>query len=230
MYFLKKMVIAAALVTTAATANAVEIIHYDNKPKTIELLSGDERTIQFGDHVAVGTTSSQDALFRVQSAQGALHILAYAPFEKQRIQVKRLGDGRIMLFDLTAKPQASDLTELEDISVFMPDENQVNTQGLPGGPGYDTRDNTVSAYDISPIELTRYAAHRFYAPQRLHKSHQGITSQPLGDLTEQTLRVFKGMTGANTDVSAVTSYRAGPYHLVALLVVNTADTSTPNSA
>ena len=205
---------------SVGTASATEIMHYDNKPKTIELVTGDERTIQFGDHIAVGTTPSQDALFRVQSAQGALHILAYAPFEKQRIQIKRLGDGRILLFDVSASTATSEVVDLEDITVLMPDENELKTRGLSETTNRH-RDRAQSGQDITPIELTRYAAHRFYAPQRLHRSHPSISAQPLGDMTSKALRVFKGVIGAQTSVSAITAYRAGSHHLVALLVVNT---------
>lgn len=213
MDFVRTMVVAALWMTLPLAASAVEIIHYDNKPTPVALIAGDERTLQFGDHVAVGTTPSQDALFRVQSAQGALHILAYAPFEQQRIQVKRLGDGRILLFDVSAESPSDDGATLEDIAVYMPDENIVKRQSESAEQAHATAATPQSSVDITPITLTRYVAQRFYAPQRLHREHQGITAQSLGDFTERALRVFSGATAVNTQVSAVSAYRGGRYHL-----------------
>src|SRR5690554_6847347 len=101
---LKIIIPLTTIVLTFQTRSyATEIIHYENIPVTIELRQGEERTIHFGDHVQVGMTKGQQLkkLFRVQSAQGAIHLLPYQPFDKQRIQVKRL-DGRVVLLDLIA--------------------------------------------------------------------------------------------------------------------------------
>lgn len=108
--------------------SATEILHYSNMPVTIELRVGEERSIQFGDHVQVGVTRGQKVKkqFRVQSAQGAVHFLPYEEFDKQRVQIKRITDGRVILLDLIATKAKPKTKPLENIRLVLDSENVVD--------------------------------------------------------------------------------------------------------
>ena len=158
--------------TFVTSVGATEIIHYQNKPVTIELHAGEERSIQFGDHVQVGITKGQQTmkLFRVQSAQGAVHFLPYREFEKQRVQIKRVSDGRIILVDLMATaPIGENTAPLEDVRLLLEEENEV-----PEDIKKEEKAKKQKAAVISPVDLTRYAAQRLYGPTRLHNDKPGI--------------------------------------------------------
>lgn len=218
---LKTLTALAALLGTAA-AHAVEIVHYDNTPITINLQTGVERTIQLGDHVQVGVSPQQEMqrLFRVQSAQGAVHILPNKDFEAQRIQIRRMTDGQILLVDLVASAPAEGVQPLEDMRIYVQGEDE-----LPRSEA-DVADVNVPAKmaPVTPITLTRYAAQRMYAPARLHKDDPRITTANLNDLQGKSVRALKGIAGVHADVTPVIAYRAGNLQLAALLVRNTAAT------
>jgi len=218
---LKTLTAIAALVSAAA-ANAVEIIHYDNAPVTINLQTGVERTIQLGDHVQVGVSPQQEMqrLFRVQSAQGAVHILPNKDFESQRIQLRRMTDGQIILVDLISSAPAEGAEPLESVRVYVQGEDE-----LPKSES-DVADVNVAAKaaPVTPVTLTRYAAQRMYAPSRLHRDDPRISTANLSDLQGKAVRALRGIAGVHTETTPVIAYRAGNLQLAALLVRNTAAT------
>lgn len=198
-------------------ALATEIIHYNNLPVTIELRKGEERGIQFGDHVQVGITKGQKAknLFRVQSAQGAIHLLPYDVFDKQRIQVKRLTDGRVILLDLIASKEDPMATPLEDIRILLESENVVPEDEL------QVSDSPMDIPIITPVDLTRFASQRLYGPTRLHRDRPGITETTLG--VKGAVRVFKGENKYRTYSKPILAYQGGGYYLAAIHIKNTSD-------
>lgn len=202
-----------------ANASATEIVHYDNKPVIVNLRQGEERMIQFGDHVQVGVSRSQEAqqLFRIQSAQGAIHIRPNRVFDRERVQVKRMTDGRVVLLDLISVEPTVDSEPMEDMRVYLNNENTVGDS--------ISAENRQSAVHhrpvISPITLTRYAAQKLYAPTRLHTEIPAITEANLNGFLDHSLRAFKGINRVRTDVQPVLAYRSGELYVVALLVRNT---------
>mgnify|MGYP000141489149 CR=1 FL=1 len=204
------------------SAQAVEIIHYQNKPVTIHLQSGVERTIQLGDHVQVGVTPKQEMsrLFRIQSAQGAVHIKPHSDFESERIQLRRMSDGQIVLLDLISKPAEPEEGPLESVRLYVQGEgedDQFNTDHVA-----TSLDDKVSAVEaVTPITLTRYVAQKLYAPTRLHKDDARITPVNLSELRGQPIRVFTGQASVTTESVPVLAYRSGRYHIAAILIRNT---------
>jgi len=218
---LKTLTAIAALVSAAA-ANAVEIVHYDNTPISINLQTGVERTIQLGDHVQVGVSPQQEMqrLFRVQSAQGAVHILPNKDFDAQRIQLRRMTDGQIILVDLVASAPAEGIEPLEDVRIYVQGEDE-----LPKSESDIAQVNTpAKSSPVTAITLTRYAAQRMYAPARLHRDDPRISTANLSELHGKAVRAFKGIAGVHTEITPVIAYRAGNLQLAALLVRNTAQT------
>ena len=228
MKFKLSALIGALLLSSAV--QATEYIEYSNKPVTIQLHEGEERTIQFGDHVAVGVTPKQEAqgLFRVQSAQGALHILPRKTFERERIQVKRLGDGKIVLIDLVSiEANKKDQTPLEDIRIYVGNEAKELPKDIETAKeeaSGETNANQKEIEPITPITLTRHLAQKLYAPERLHKVMPGISEVSLNEVLHKDVRAFKGINRAKTTVRPILAYRSGNLYATALLVSNTGNT------
>jgi len=193
---------------------ATEIIHYENIPVTIELRQGEERTIHFGDHVQVGMTKGQQLkkLFRVQSAQGAIHLLPYQPFDKQRIQVKRL-DGRVVLLDLIAAKEDKNASPMEDVRIYLSTEDTVENS-------FSDEDDSIEpeAPIITPVDLTRFASQLLYGPSRLHKDVPGITETTLG--VGGAIRLFKGANKYKTISKPIIAYQGGGYFLAGIHIKN----------
>jgi len=201
------------LVFVTSPAWAIEIIHYDNLPVTVELRDGEERSIQFGSHVQVGVTKGQQLqkMFRVQSAQGAVHFLPYEAFDKQRVQIRRMSDGQVILLDLIASPAVENAEPLETLRLVLASDNVVS--------GKDAQASTPrKAQRIMPIDLTRYAAQTLYGPSRLYSSVPGISDVNLTD--KSAVKVFKGATRYQTLSKPVVAYRGGGHYLAALHIRN----------
>tara|TARA_R110002167_G_scaffold204404_11_gene408599 strand:+ start:13079 stop:13993 length:915 start_codon:yes stop_codon:yes gene_type:complete len=210
-----------AAVLVSSLAQATEIIHYENKPVTIQLHKGDERSIQFGDHVEVGITKGQQMkrLFRVQSAQGAVHFLPYEEFDRQRVQIKRLSDGRVILLDLVSETKSKKVGDLEDVQVLLESENTVPTDE---SVVEDNNDGMMGKV-ITPVELTRYVSQRLYGPSRLHRDLMGVTESSVD--VEGAIRVFKGANKLATVSRAVVAYAGGGHNIAGILIRNISDKS-----
>lgn len=198
----------------ATAALSTEIVHYKNVPVTIELRKGEERSIQFGDHVQVGVTKGQQMkkLFRVQSAQGGVHILPHQEFDKQRVQIKRMGDGRVILLDFIAGKPGHNSKPLEEVKILLPSENVIVEQ----------EEETSMAMDmpvITPVDLTRFASQRLYGPNRLHKDVRGISEASLR--MKSAVKVFKGQNKHKTASRPVVAYQGGGYYVTGIHIKNT---------
>ena len=212
----------AIILTLSPIGYATEIIHYENLPVTIDLVVGQERSIQFGDHVSVGVTKGQQSknLFRIQSAQGAIHILPHKEFDKQRIQIKRASDGRVLLIDLISKESIGNQNALEDVRIYMASENVV-----PSNQTDITEEEIAppAPVDISPIDLTRFASQRLYGPTRLHNDVKGISETTVG--VKGAIRLFKGDNKIRTHSEAIVAYFGGGFYLAGIYIQNISPSS-----
>jgi len=214
-------VAAILLLVSAVGALAEEIIHYKNRPVTIQLVEGEERSIEFGSHVQVGLTRGQQegALFRVQSAQGFLHIKPNETFPEQRIQVRRVSDGRVILLDLISEKRTPDaIAALEPVKILLEKDNVVEGQTYEEAVSGEAGEGIADAPVITPVELVRYASQRLYGPPRLHRDIPGITDTPLG--VNAFIKLFQGENKYKTSVKPIVAYRGGPYYLCALYIKN----------
>lgn len=205
------VLILTILMLTDSVLAAQDIVHYDKEPILVELTVGEERILQFGDHVSLGQTRFQKNkhLLRVQSAQGALYLQALKPFEKQRFQVKRHTDGRFVLLDIVASEKSS--TPLNNMRIILPSENTVPSEAVDV--------ETQEPPPIGPVELTRFASQRFYAPQRLHRDAPGISSAPIG--VREPIKLFKGKNMMTTKSQPIIGWQGGGYYIAAIHVENT---------
>lgn len=208
---------AAAFGIYSGSALATAIIHYANLPVTIELRKGEERSIQFGDHVQVGITKAQEMknLFRVQPAQGTVHIMPFEEFDKQRVHIKRMTDGRVILLDLIASKNDPNEMPLEDVRILLQSENVVPEDER------QVSEAPIEIPVITPVDLTRFAAQRLYGPTRLHLDRPGITETTLG--VKGAVKVFKGENKYKTFSTPILAYQGGGYYLAAMHIKNTSD-------
>jgi integrating conjugative element protein (TIGR03749 family) len=188
---------------SVSNVSATEIIHYEDIPVAIELRQGDERT----------KGQQQKKLFRVQSAQGSVHFLPYQAFDKQRVQIKRISDGRIILIDLVALKEDKTAAKMEDVRILLESENiiaaDLNAEDEATEPEMPI---------ITPVDLTRYASQLLYGPARLHKDLPGITETTLG--VEGAIRLFKGANKYRTVSRSIIAYQGGGYYLAGIHIKN----------
>jgi len=168
------------LTSLVAPVNATEIVEWRNVPISIVLNVGEERVLAFPDHVQVGLppTLRPDS-FRTQSTGGTVLWLARRRFESQRLQVRLLSTGHVMLFDVTAVEGAGApalVSALEPIQVSFPDTAwDLRTNALNEGAPAQSRVPV-----LTPVALTRFAAQQLYAPERLLIDRPGIRRVPMG--------------------------------------------------
>ena len=149
------------------TTVATEVV-WRNVPISIVLTVGEERVLAFPDHVQVGVPPALTPdLFQTQSTGGTVLWLARVPFDTQRLQVRLLNSGHVMLFDVTAVEGASAASS-EPVQVTFPET------------AFDSTDRGPAAGSVTPIELTRFAAQQLYAPERLVRDVPGIRRVPMG--------------------------------------------------
>lgn len=214
---MKRILIMISLFIMSNNAFATKIIQYQGKPITVELSVGKERSINFGDHVQVGVTANQKTrnLFRTQTAQGYVHILANKEFENERVQVKRISDGVLMLIDFTAR-SAGNFTE--EVAILTPEQAKKSNKDPfsrePEGNGIAS-----DMPSITPVDLIRHASQLVYAPKRLLQNTAGVDKTPLGIAGE--IKLFKGINRAFVRATPVFALKGGGYHLAAIHLVNT---------
>ncbi|MGJ8518367.1 TIGR03749 family integrating conjugative element protein [Carnimonas bestiolae] len=158
-------------VMVGTSAHAVEIMKWDRLPLTIDLPVGQERVVALDRNVEVGLPKSiaNEETLRVQSSGGAIYLKANKAFDTQRVGLKDVQSGEIILVDLTAK---KDGASSEDIKVVDETSSSKSTTGQDDSPN----DNDEQAHGTpTPVLLTRYAAQTLYAPERTIENVSGIT-------------------------------------------------------
>jgi integrating conjugative element protein (TIGR03749 family) len=164
----------------AAETQAVEILHWDRLPLSVQLIVGDERVVIVGSPVRVGLADSLDGRLRVQSADGAVYLLATAPIANTQLEVQDLRTGELILLDVTARRPTRDQAPLEpirivdDVAEIANAASGVSKTGRASEPTDEKRPPTPLA-----VALTRYAAQSLYAPLRTVEPVPGISEVPV---------------------------------------------------
>ena len=99
-------ILATATLTLALipSALALEILRWERLPLAVPLVVGHERVIFIDRNVRVGVPASLGDRLRVQSAGGALYLLASEPIEPTRLQLQDANTGILILLDIAAEP------------------------------------------------------------------------------------------------------------------------------
>lgn len=170
---MKKAYFALGLATFFVhTANADILMPWKRIPLNIDLNVDNERIIFVDKNVKVGYPAELDGKITIQSSGGAVYLKASEPFETQRIQLRDMESGQLILLDITSKANKE---KLDAVRIVF-DENVVNN--------HQKVDQTMlSDTDISeqkssalppPAALTRYAAQSLYAPLRTVEPLEGV--------------------------------------------------------
>ena len=143
----------------AGVAQAVEIRHWQRLPLSVPLAVGHERVIFLDQPVRVGLPPALSGKLRVQSANGALYLLASAPFSGTRLQLQLPDSGELILLDLNAEPGAQALEPLR----IVREGQATDFESVPTAPPTPI-----------PVALVRHAAQQLYAPLRTVEPLPGV--------------------------------------------------------
>lgn len=174
--------LAVVLLTMAIApiSQAVEVLRWERLPLAVPLVVGQERVIFLDRNVRVGVPSVVSAQLRVQSAGGAVYLLAREPIAPTRLQLQDTGSGALILLDIAAQAAKDGQPPLEPVRIV---EGEVPAKRYGGTDADERPDNTpLTDNDISrpiretpvPVVLTRYAAQSLYAPLRTVEPVAGI--------------------------------------------------------
>lgn len=160
-------------------AQAVEILRWERLPLAVPLVISQERIVFVDRNIRVGVPASVGNRLRVQSAAGALYLLASEPIEPVRLQLQDADTGTVILLDIAAEPAQDGQPPLEPVRIIETAPHAARTDATEAG-----NDSAAAAQPVretpQPVILTRYAAQNLYAPLR--------TVEPVPGVTRATLR------------------------------------------
>lgn len=166
---------AAITAMAGGATDATEIIRWQRQPIQIELHVGQERIVVVDRAMRVGVPPTLAERLRVQSADGALYLLAKDTFPATRVELQDADTGNLVFLDVHATQ--SDTRELlEPVRILLtkaPADDDKSER-----PSAETsREEAREPAGLTPTAmlLTRYAAQNFYAPLRTVESVPGIT-------------------------------------------------------
>lgn len=170
------LALAALTLVLFSAAHATELLRWERLPLAVPLVVGQERIVFVERNVRVGVPASVASRLRVQSAAGAIYLLASEPIEPTRLQLQDADTGTVILLDIVAEPEQEGQPPLEPVRIIETASSAAQT---------DVADDSAEA--APPVRatpqsviLTRYAAQNLYAPLR--------TVEPVPGVTRATLR------------------------------------------
>lgn len=173
--FVSLALAAFALAPFSAT-QAIELLRWERLPLALPLVVDQERVVFVERNVRVGVPTSLGNRLRVQSAAGAIYLLASEPIEPTRLQLQDADTGTVMLLDIAADPAEDGQPPLEPVRII---EGASAAAASEADDGNATAAPPVRATP-QPVILTRFAAQNLYAPLR--------TVEPVPGVTRATLR------------------------------------------
>ncbi len=184
--------------------NAVQYNHviWNGIPISFTVPVGQERILKFPS--SVDFHNSNPKLTRreisIQNNHGFLYITAKRAFAPIRIAVTLNATGQVILMDLSAKPNVSDLP----VSVVM----AATPTTIANGP-------VAKPQLINYVTLMRYALQHLYAPSRLVQEKPAISRTPM--YTHKSVNLFR-----NSHVVAMPlmSWHGGNFYVTAILLKN----------
>lgn len=170
------LALAAFALASFSAAHATELLRWERLPLALPLVVDQERIVFVDRNVRVGVPASVVNRLRVQSAAGAIYLLANEPIEPTRLQLQDADTGTVILLDIAAEPAQDGQLPLEPVRII---------EAAPSATQIDADDGSATALPPvratpQPVVLTRYAAQNLYAPLR--------TVEPVLGVTRATLR------------------------------------------
>ncbi|MBA4243695.1 MAG: TIGR03749 family integrating conjugative element protein [Pseudomonas sp.] len=170
------LALAAFALASFSAAHTTELLRWEKLPLALPLVVDQERIVFVDRNVRVGVPASVGNRLRVQSAAGAIYLLANEPIEPTRLQLQDADTGTVILLDIAAEPAQDGQPTLEPVRIIEAASSATQT---------DADDGSVAATQPvratpQPVILTRYAAQNLYAPLR--------TVEPVPGVMRATLR------------------------------------------
>ena len=190
-----------------AETDTPERIEWKKAPIRLALTVGQEQRIDFPAAVKVGVPGSLQPLLRTQSVNGAVYLLAHAPFGSSRLMVRELDSGQIYLFDVTATGEGG---ASDPIQIYVTGDS-----GSANAPA--TGSNEPDQGQPGYIQLTRFAAQQLYAPSRLVKDRPGIVRVPVA---RDALDLVQDGT---IEATPLVAWRANGLYVTAVKLTNRTD-------
>ncbi|RSH69210.1 TIGR03749 family integrating conjugative element protein [Stutzerimonas stutzeri] len=167
-----------------SAAQAIELLRWERLPLALPLVVDQERVVFVERNVRIGVPASVGNRLRVQSAAGAIYLLASEPIEPTRLQLQDADSGTVMLLDIAAEPAEDGQPPLEPVRI-------IEAASAAATSAADD-DSTAAAPPVQatpqPVILTRFAAQNLYAPLRTVEPVPGVTrATPRRDLPLDTL-------------------------------------------
>lgn len=170
---------AALVIAITPLAHAVEILRWERLPLAVPLVVGQERIVFIDRNVRVGVPAHVGERLRIQSAGGAVYLLASEPIEPTRLQLQDADTGTLFLLDIAAEPAREGAPSLEPVRI-IDGTNTATRYGTQtaeiGNAESDGKTQAAQHKRETPVAvvLTRYAAQNLYAPLRTVESAPGI--------------------------------------------------------
>ena len=210
---LRSMALSACALFLSQNLLAVELVQWERLPIAVPLVKGEERIIFLDKNVRVGVSSQLANTLRVQSAAGALYLLANDEIEPTRLQVQDVETSEVILLDIATVPSTG--TVLEPIRILSEGDASLARSDEEGKA---IADKQTQALKIpAPIALTRYASQMMYAPLRTVEPVSGITQVPI-KVTGDDLPILPTYP---VKAKALTAFKMGSYTVTAVKLQNT---------
>lgn len=171
---MKRLLCSALILLASPLASAVEILRWERLPLAVPLQVGQERVMFIERNVRVGLPASLQGKLRVQSAGGALYLLANEAIAPSRLQLQDADDGTLILLDIAAELAKTGEPPLEAVRI-------VEAERLEPRNADETPVARPTPPTPLPVALTRYAAQALYAPLRTLEPVPGVSTVPLRD-------------------------------------------------
>lgn len=177
-----------------------QFVRWDRRPIKLHLKTGAERIVWFPGKVQPGVPPALAQQVRVQANGDTVYFKPRQSFPETRFPVRDLASGRIYLLDVTA----SDAGSAEPVRVLATDETTVAAVADSAAQNASvTPAPERSRPDYSFVDLTRFAAKQFYAPERLAESLPGVYRTSLNAKPTTAL-----VRGADTLATPLASWRS----------------------
>ncbi|MFZ3121004.1 MAG: TIGR03749 family integrating conjugative element protein, partial [Variovorax sp.] len=173
------LALAAFALAPFSAAQATELLRWERLPLALPLRVDQERVVFVERNVRVGVPASIGHRLRVQSAAGAIYLLASEPIEPTRLQLQDADTGTVMLLDIAAEPAQDGQPPLEPVRIIEAASAASLAAASAADDGSAAAAPPVRATP-QPVILTRFAAQNLYAPLR--------TVEPVLGVTRVTLR------------------------------------------
>jgi len=169
------LALAAFALAPLSAAQATELLRWERLPLALTLRVDQERVVFVERNVRVGVPASLGNRLRVQSAAGAIYLLASEPIEPTRLQLQDADTGTVILLDIAAEPAQDGQPPLEPVRII----EDASTAAVSVADDGSAAAPPVRATP-QPVILTRFAAQNLYAPLR--------TVEPVSGVVRVTLR------------------------------------------